>query len=331
MTKTKKYIGKLTDDAVMSCSRLPALMNQIPQYSTPNDELKKSLTAAGRIFKNPPAKFSGSEPAQHGNNLEGYILETGAERLALKINAEITEKVCAFDIPLQGSLDGILFGDGRTMKTDKARGIYCYNSDSVTLDGPGVAEAKLTRAAPTDYAMPYRGALQCQGLQICTGYKWHAIFTLFQGTELRIFLGNAEPATQAKIRADVLDFQSRMDLSQRDGVTDWYSPLTRNDAASIYNISEPKLPEISLSGQSNEDAISLIAAKAEKKQLEKKIEDLESKVMDVMGLCEVAYVMEKDKVLARLKWPMLKETEEQTRIIKARKPSRGKTLRIKEY
>ena len=40
----KKYIGKITDDRVMSCSRLAALAG-LSSYSTPNDELRKSIAA----------------------------------------------------------------------------------------------------------------------------------------------------------------------------------------------------------------------------------------------------------------------------------------------
>lgn len=61
------------------------------------------------------------------------------------------------DLPLQGSMDGILEGDGRVIEHDPAAGIYVLNGSSVTLDGPGVAEAKLTRVSHLDTPAAYRG------------------------------------------------------------------------------------------------------------------------------------------------------------------------------
>jgi len=328
MTGQKKYIGKLTDDAVMSCSRLPALFGASP-WSSPNDELRKSLMARGAKFNSDAPIFAGNEAAQHGNNLEGYILLTGAERLGLKIDAEITERVEAFDIPLQGSLDGILYGDGRTVSTDPAQGIYCYNAESVTLDGPGVAEAKLTNDYPSDQPRAYRGPLQCQGLQMCAGFKWHAIFTFFRGTELRIFIGATDEAIQAKIRHDVLDFQSRLDLYHRDGVTDWYPAMNANDASATYGAAEDDLPPITLDGDVNTLAREMIAIKAEIKEKNARIDEIQTVIMDRMGLHDTAFVMDGERAVAELKWGMTPASKEY--VVKARPPARAKSLRIKEF
>jgi len=325
--ETKKYIGKLTDDAVMSCSRLPALMGFSP-WSSPNDELKSSLEARGYKFKTPTAGFSGNEAADHGNNLEGYILVEGARRLGLEIDAEITERVEAQDIPLQGSLDGILYGDGRTLKTDPDRGIYCYNADSVTLDGCGVAEAKLTNDIAGKEPRAYRGPWQCQGLQICTGYTWHAIFTFFRGTELRIFLGVGDAAAQAKIRHDVLDFQSRIDLFRQDGVTDWYPAMTPNDASNTYERADDDLPDLRLSGSMNDTARELLQLRRQKADIEKRIDAAQTEIMDHMGSHSIAWVMDGDRASAKLTWGMSPASKEYT--VKARPAARGKSLRVKE-
>ncbi len=325
--ETKQYIGKLTDDAFMSCSRLPALLGFSP-WSSPNDELKSSLQARGHKFKKPTSGFNGNEAADHGNNLEGYILIEGARRLGLEIDAEITERVESKDIPLQGSLDGILYGNGRTFKTDPDRGIYCYNADSVTLDGCGVAEAKLTNDIAEKQPRAYRGPWQCQGLQICTGYKWHAIFTFFRGTELRIFLGVGDAAAQAKIRHDVLDFQSRLDLFERDGVTDWYPAMTPNDASSIYERADDDLPDLRLSGSVNDTARELLQLRRQKADIEKRIEAAQTEIMDHMGSHSTAWVMDGDRASAKLTWGMSPASKEY--IVKARPAARGKSLRVKE-
>lgn len=322
----KAYIGKLTDDWVMSCSRLPAISG-LSSWSTPNDELKKSIRALGYTITGEKESTVG-EAAEMGNLYEGPILYAGSQRLGLGIDMEITERVEASDLPLQGSLDGILRGDGRTITTDSERGIYVYNAESVTLDGPGIAEAKLTSDFPADTPRMTRGPLQCQGLQICTGFKWHAIFTLFRGVELRIFVGATDEAMQAKIYDDVRDFQRRIDLFKRDQVTDWYPALTPNDAANTYDRSEDDLPPIKLSGASNEAALDLIRAKAQRAMIDSRIEELQAQVMDQMGLHTKAIVYAGDEPTAELTWGMTGATKEYT--VKARPAARAKSLRIKE-
>lgn len=328
MTGQKKYIGKLTDDAVMSCSRLPALFGVSP-WSSPNDELRKSLMARGVKFESDTLQFTGNEAATHGNNLEGYILIEGARKLGLEIDAEITERVAAFDIPLQGSLDGILYGDGRTVTHDPANGIYCYNSDSVTLLGSGVAEAKLTNDYPSDQPRAYRGPIQCQGLQICTGFKWHAIFTFFRGTELRVFLGTGDAAIQAKIRHDVLDFQSRLDMQARDGVCDWYPAMSVNDASATYGSAEDDLPPITLDADMSALAREMIAIKADIKAKNARIDEIQTVIMDRMGLHTTAFVTDGTRNVAELKWGMTPASKEY--VVKARPPARAKSLKIKEF
>lgn len=326
MNQPKKYIGKLTNDAMMSCSRLPALMG-LSGFSTPNDELKKSLRAVGCKFSD-DKDFVTNQAIHFGNLYEGPILADGARRLGLEIDMEVTEAATCSDLPLAGSLDAILYGDGRTITTDPEKGIYCYNAESVTLEGPGVGEAKLTSDFPADEPRPYRGPIQCQGLQLCTEYKWHVIFTLFRGVELRIFVGAGDPAMQEKIRADVLDFQTRVDLYKRDGVTDWYPALSSNDASKTYNKSEDDLPDLILGGDVNVAAKELIAAKAEKAALEKKIDALQTQIMDYMGLHPVAVVTDGDRKVARITWGMTPPRKEY--IVKASPASRAKSLRVKE-
>ena len=43
-------VGKITDDVIMSASRLAAILNCSP-YSTPNEELKKSIDSLEGVIK----------------------------------------------------------------------------------------------------------------------------------------------------------------------------------------------------------------------------------------------------------------------------------------
>ena len=322
----KKYIGKLTDDAVMSCSRLPALMG-LSGFSSPNDELRKSLNAVGlKMSADTPAFYS--EAASWGNEMEGLILRRLAGRLELKCQLEVTERVEHPTLPLQGSLDGILFGEGQRIHHDPSKGIYVVGADSIVLEGKGVAEAKLTSAMPSDEPAPYRGPLQVQGLMMCTGWKWAAIATLYRGTEMRIYLLSPDAAVQDKIAADVIDFQNRIDLFKKDGVTDWYPAMTANDAASTWRVGEDDLPPVTIEGENAEVARELIETRNAIKSLEKLADTLQAQIMEAIGNHTSAFVKYKDDVIAEIRWGMTPARKEY--VVQARPASRAKTLRIKE-
>jgi len=331
VVEAKKYVGKLTDDWVMSCSRLPALMG-LSGFSSPSDELRKSIDAwlvsKGRepISIDTPATYG--EAASWGNEIEGLILRRMAGRLELRCQLEVTERVEHAELPLQGSLDGILFGDGRTVTSDPSRGIYVVGAESITLDGPGVAEAKLTSSAPLAEPALYRGPIQCQGLMMCGGYRWAAIGTLYRGTELRIYLLAPDPVMQEKIAADVLDFQRRMDLFKRDGVTDWYPALNANDASGIFAKVEPDLPPVTLNDDDSSAVRELIEVKRTIRELTKLVDTLEAQVMDALGLHSTGYAVADGKVVAEVQWGLAPARKEY--VVPARKASRAKSLKIKE-
>jgi len=68
MSTAQEFIGKLSDDAVMSCSRLPALLG-VSGFSTPNDELRKSIAALDARAKGlpDPERSAAGEAADWGN------------------------------------------------------------------------------------------------------------------------------------------------------------------------------------------------------------------------------------------------------------------------
>ena len=315
-------IGKLTDDRVMSCSRLPALMGE-SGFSTPSDELRKSINSTLGI----PDRSSAGEAADWGNTFEDSILVEMGARLNLGINHRIMERCEHSTIPLQGSMDGILAGDGRIFKTNPETGIYVIGAKSIRLQGQGVAEAKLTSASPSDEPPPYRGPLQVQGLMMCSNFGWAAIGVLYRGTELRIYLYKPEPAIVAKIEADVIDFDRRVKLYHQDGVTDWYPALTKNDGALTYATGEADLPPIKLEGFANQAAISLIEAKEARKSLDKLIDASTTTIMNQMGCHTLAHVQDDGQHVATITWGMSNPRKEYT--VAARPAARAQSLRIK--
>ena len=315
-------IGKLTDDRVMSCSRLPALMGE-SGFSTPSDELRKSINSTLGI----PDRSSAGEAADWGNRFEDSILIEMGERLNLGINHRIMERFEHATIPLQGSMDGVLAGDGRIFKTNPETGIYVIGAKQIRLEGAGVAEAKLTSAAPADEPPPYRGPLQVQGLMMCSGFRWAAIGVLYRGTEMRIYLYSPEPALVSKIEADVIDFDRRVRLHKTDGVTDWYPALTKNDGALTYAVGEDDLPPIKLKGFANQAALSLIEAREARASLDKLIDASTTTIMDQMGCHSTAHAHDSGVHVATISWGMTSPRKEYT--VPARPAARSKSLRIK--
>ena len=332
MSKTpEKIIGKLSDDAVMSCSRLPAIMG-VSGFSSPNDELRTSIAALDARSKGlpDPERSLAGEAADWGNRLENDILRETARRLECSIDTQITNRVQHIELPLQGSLDGILEGDGRVIGHDPSAGIYVVGADSITLDGPGIAEAKLTGVMPLPVPAPYRGPWQCQGLMMCTGYKWAAIGTLYRGTELRIYLMAPDPVMRAKIRGDVLDFAERLADYRRNGVVDWYPALSPNDARDTYTVVEDDLPPVHLDQADSDLVMDLLAARGARNAAQKMIDAAQTALMDRMALHPTAFAKnENGEVFAEVRWAMSPARKEYT--VAAKPAKRAGTLKIKEF
>ncbi len=326
-----EVIGKLSDDHVMSCSRLPALFGMSP-WSSPNDELQKSMKAwdAVQDGRDPRAdRTAAGEAAYWGNELEDTILAEGAKRLGLDINTQVTERFDHAEIELQGSMDGILAGDGRVIEHDPAAGIYVMDGPSIVLDGPGVAEAKLTRANALDVPAAYRGPVQVQGLMMCSGYSWSAIFTLYQGTELRIYLCGTDDAMQSKIREDVIDFDARMELYTTQNLAEWYPALSPNDAASAYAKPEDDLPAVQFDSEHSQLVMDLIAAKAAEKASKKLVDAVSTRLMDYIGMHPKGVAKDDDgNVFAEVAWPM--SSPRKAFSVEAKPAARAKSLRVKE-
>jgi hypothetical protein len=322
----KKYIGKITDDRVMSCSRLAALAG-LSSYSTPNDELRKSIAAIDAKSSTAPDSFTSSEPAHWGNLHEGNILNEMIDRLALEdAEIEITEPSVHPTLPLQGSLDGRANGCGLTFTTDASRGIYVIGQDEITLNGTGVLEAKSTRHLAELEPAITRGPLQVQGLMMCTGYQWAAIGVLYQGSELRIFLYSPDHAQQAKIVADVRDFEWRLKHFRNFGDIEYYPALTPNDAALTWERGEPEL-DLTLNNTLSERVSELHAATLTRLACNDLIKNLTVEIQNEMGNHTVAYAQENGEKFARVTWRNNAPRKEYT--VPAKPAKRSGSVQIK--
>ena len=314
----------------MSCSRLAGIMG-LSRWSTPNDELKKSLLAHGASFGEHEVEPTKPlfEAAEVGTYLENAILELGIKRLGFDLtdaDLNITEPVSSNEINLHGSLDGVLKGDGRIVKTDRSKGIVCYGQDDqIKLEGMGILEAKFTTALPAPEPELYRGVVQCQGLQLCTDYKWHCIVTLFGKTgQLVCYLNVADPAMQFKIKQEVAIFDRKINDYNREKVVDFYIPITSNDAAKTYAKSEPDLPAITLTPEATRAALALSEAKKQRQECDKAVDRLNTYLMSILGIHEKG---QSSDGLITVTWPTNKERN--SYVVEARPAARSKSLKLK--
>lgn len=313
--------GKLTDDRMMSASRLPALMG-FSKYSTRNDELQFSIDAISGAER----PDIGNEAMAWGNTLEPVILAEAAQRLGLtSVDTNITEPYRHKKLPLQCSLDGIGTASGQVITTDPAKGIYVVGQDSITLDGVGVLEAKLTKMIPEEAPDLARGPIQLQGQMMCTGYKWGAVCVLYQGIELRVFLFAPHEKTQAAIANAVEDFEAKLCVYREQGIVDWYPPDSSKDADRIYPNAEDKVVDLE---ESAEDLARLILeCKSDIRLAEKEIERAETALKLMLGDASKARAGR-----YQIGWPMRNFKAQPEKVIAAKEAYsiRQSTLNIKE-
>jgi predicted phage-related endonuclease len=316
--------GKLTDDRQMSASRLPALMGY-SKYSTPNDELQYSIRAIGGLER----PFVENSAMFFGTLLEPIVIEQACKRLSIsKFDSNIRQAIVHESLPLQCSLDGLAEGEGQTIVSDPANGIYVMNEKGViVLRGTGVIEAKTTKAFPetgSDLSLA-RGPIQLQGQLLCTGHQWGAVAVLYSGQELRIFLFEAHYETQKQIVKQVIQFQSKLDKYIATGELDWYEPTTSAEVNQFFPIAHKE--QIELDGKAIELAQTILDKKLVIAACESTIDDAEKSLKQMLG--------DNEKAIAGsmiISWPMryYKESPEKLRPAKKAYSIRQTNISIKE-
>lgn len=215
-------VNKVTPDTMLSASRLPGLMG-LSKWSNPNDELEFSINA----LKGLERPDIGNEAMAWGNTLEPIVLAEAAKRLLLQ-NLWTEHEIPYYHptLPLCCSLDGTAGGRGQVVVNDPANGIFVIGQDSITLDGMGVIEAKVTSVDPEDAPALYRGPIQLQAQMDIVKATWGCIAVLYKASELRLFLFAMHQPTLDRIAAATIDFQSRLDNWKETGSVDYYPPAS---------------------------------------------------------------------------------------------------------
>lgn len=230
-------VGKVTPNTMLSASRLPGVMG-ISRYSSPNDELESSI----RALEGLEVEFEAKEAMEWGNMMEPLILTEAARRLELAdLVTDHPEARFHESLPLCCSLDGTGDGRGQVIRTDSEAGIYVIGQDSITLDGIGVLEGKLTAVDVEDVPPLWRGVVQLQAQMDIIKAKWGAVCVLYRGTELRVFLFAPHQGTVDRIAQMATDFQRRLDHYKATGAVDFYPPADKEkwpDTRGMYPATE---------------------------------------------------------------------------------------------
>jgi predicted phage-related endonuclease len=315
-------VGKLTPDWMLSASRIPVLLNASP-YQTQNDLLAEMI----RIDEGgEPTRIPQNEMMAWGDRLENIVLTEAAARLGLtNVELEFSEAVKHDHLPLAASLDGVGCGKGDII-ADLNKGIYTPGASRVNITGLGCLEAKTTQAMAEDLLPPHRGVLQVQAQMMCTGYAWGVVAVLYRGSELRLFVYQADPAVQSRIMQAVHDFE------QRRKNKDWYEPVSAEDAATAYSRVDASAPPIELASEQARDWLNqLVVAKRNKAVAEQDIDEASAAIMQIMGSHKEAVGTVGNQMI-KVTWPERRFKAQPERIVPAKPETvaRQKTLTIKE-
>jgi predicted phage-related endonuclease len=314
-------VGKVTPDTMLSASRLPAVMGY-SKYRSPNDELSATIDALG----NKTPESISNEAMDWGNTFESAILERAAGRLG--VSNLITEHPEPYFHPLLKlacSLDATADGNGVIVQNNPDLGIMVMDGESITLEGRGILEAKLTSVAPEHTPALYRGPIQLQAQMDITGAKWGALAVLYRGIELRIFLFKPHEESLRAITQATLDFQRRLDIWKIDRHIEYYPPVNSSDADRTWNSTDES--EVSLGGEYETWVRDIVEAKQDIKQCESIIDDREKKIKAAMQTASKATIG-----CYQVSWPMRNYQATQDRVVKGKAAYsvRQSTLTVKE-
>ena len=314
-------VGKVTPNTMLSASRVPALLGH-SKYETPNGVLTSVLNA----LQDAPEHFETNEAMHWGNLLEVPLLLEASARLGLShLVLDHPKPYFHPDAPIACSLDGQGDGNGLVVSDNPDAGVYVVGAESITLDGVGVLEAKVTSVYPEDYPALSRGPLQLQAQMDITGAKWGAVCVLYQGTELRIFLFGHHEETQAMIRAKAREFETKLTHWSETGEVEWYDPATPEEYGSKWP-GDPNLDSVDLGEWGATLAERIVKAKELIKTLEKTITEDETELKEMLGNATKAHAEE-----FRISWPIRKYQAQPEKVVPA-KPAhsmRQSTVTIK--
>lgn len=313
-------VGKLSDDTKMSGSRIPVIYGwkygQPHPYSTPNDELRKSIQAKNGEYQ----PFDIGEPGAVGNLLEPVLIQSACDELGLP-SPNLTPDVIK-RIDYEVSCDGLvtlpeareIFAGGivEIRDLDKPGELL----DSIKVSGVIPIECKCTSAHPDDDIPQYRGPIQLQAQMMASEAQFGILITLYRGIERRITIYPASATVQSRIESICSEFTDRV-------LDESYYPPVNIDDAVIRPAREKSECDI---GDLEPDIDRLEELRVQRKELDDEIAELELAIMSKMDDAEVGITES-----YRVEWPVrhYKAQPEKTTPAKDARTIRLKTLKIK--
>jgi len=271
-------VGKLSDDRIMSGSRIPVLYcwehGDGHPYSTPNDELRRSIAA-----KHGELERGGiGEPGEIGNLLEPALVRSVADITGIPYpdtNPPLMEHPNGL---FETSLDGLSVCD---------EPVTVFASDLVEIDGgdPSITltgripiECKVTSDYRRDEIPLFRGPIQLQAQMMAAGADFGIIITLYRGIERQVRIYRADSDIQHRIEALCDDFNSRVESEV------FFKPVSVDDAAHTYHSAEGAVDLPNLA----EKVERLEMLRRDLKETQDEIDSLQTAIMNEMEDAETA-------------------------------------------
>ena len=309
-------VGKLSDDKLMSGSRIPVLYcwthGEGHPYSTPNDELRRSIAAKHGEFE----RSDIGEPGIVGNLLEPALVESVGEITGIPTPDTAPDLMSYDGGVFQASLDGLSQCDEPV--TVEASDLIEIDSGerSITLSGPIPIECKVTSDFRRDETPLFRGPIQLQAQMMAAGADFGIIITLYRGIERHVKIYRSKPEIQQVIDQLCRDFRERVENEE------FYRPVNVDDAAKTFDNAEGEV-ELPALAQKVEQFEML---RRDAKETQAAIDRLQTEIMNEMAEAETArcggYLV---------KWPVrhYKPQPEKVTPAKEARSVRLKTLQIK--
>ena len=312
-------VGKLSDDTLMSGSRIPVLYSwliarEAHPYSTPNDELRRSLQVVDGEYVSDDTHI---EKAYCGNLFEATIAKNVCEVLQLD-EPELSPPVftandgswqCSMDALVQVPQPIIVFAN----ETIEIEG----GLSSLAIDGPIPIEVKTTESPFTGETPLWRGPVQLQMQMMAVDAKYGIVATVHRGNHRHYKIYKCDPPMQQAIGDLCLEFRDRVQSRLL------YMPVNIDDCAKTHpggDTDPVELPGLT------DDVEKLVSLRQNVQDAQDEIDKLQAKIMQAMQNKEVAQCGQ-----YQVKWPMrtYKAQPEKVTPAKEARTIRLRTLQIK--